>query len=130
MNAAFGLVQLDRFPEFREIRRRNVERYLANLRDVPGLLCPQDDRESNWLAMPLQCDRRLELIRFLEAAGIQTRVIFSGNITRHPAFRGFLEPFPHADTIMQNGFLVGCHHGMTLEDVDYVCAKIREFVQT
>lgn len=130
VNAAFGLVQLDRFPEFRETRRLHVERYLENLRDVPDLTLPDDSCKSNWLAMPLQTPYRLELMRYLEENGIQTRVIFSGNITRHPAYRDYLHPYKNADTIMKNGFLVGCHHGMTTEDVDYVCTKIKEFLVT
>ena len=94
MNAAFGLVQLERFNSFKSIRRTNIQRYLNNL--------------SN---------------------DIQTRVTFAGNITRHPAYREYLETFPNADTIMRNGFLLGAHHGMCLEDVDYVCNKIMEFFE-
>jgi len=44
------------------------------------------------------------------------------------AFRQFLEVFPNSDRIMAEGFLLGAHHGMTIDDVDYVCAKIREFL--
>jgi CDP-6-deoxy-D-xylo-4-hexulose-3-dehydrase len=129
MNAAFGIVQLEKFTKFREIRRANFARYIENLKDVPGLVLPDDSMTPNWLAIPLQCERRLELLEHLESNNIQTRVTFSGNITRHPAFRTYLRDFTNADTIMRNGFLVGCHHGMTLEDVDFVCLKIREFFQ-
>ena len=52
---------------------------------------------------------------------------FAGNVTRHPAYREYLQVFDNADTIMQNGFLLGAHHGMGIEDVDYVCEKIEEF---
>ena len=65
---------------------------------------------------------------FLEENNIQTRVCFAGNITRHPAYRNFLQDFPNADIIMAQGFLLGAHHGMVEEDVDYVCNKIKEFV--
>jgi len=129
MNAAFGIVQLEKFTKFREIRRANFARYIENLKDVQGLVLPDDSMTPNWLAIPLQCERRLELLEHLESNNIQTRVTFSGNITRHPAFRTYLCDFTNADTIMRNGFLVGCHHGMTLEDVDFVCLKIREFFQ-
>jgi dTDP-4-amino-4,6-dideoxygalactose transaminase len=64
---------------------------------------------------------------FLEENNIQTRVTFAGNVTRHPIYREYLQEFTNSDTIMENGFLLGAHHGMTLEDVDYVCDKIKEY---
>lgn len=127
MNAAFGLVQLDRFENFRKIRRENIERYISNLKDVKEITLPDDSIEPNWLAIPLQTENRLELLTFLEDNNIQTRVTFAGNVTRHPVYREYLEPFENADTIMKNGFLLGAHHGMTTKDVDYVCNKIKEF---
>lgn len=130
INAAFGIEQMKKLPGFLDIRRRNVERYISNLRDVPGIVLPSDGPETNWLAFPFQVPDRLGLINFLEDRNIQTRVIFSGNITRHPAYRKYCESFPIADMIMKNGILVGCHHGMTLEDVDYVCDQIKEFLLT
>ena len=127
MNAAFGLIQLEKFEKFREIRRANFERYIENLKDIPQILLPSDEMKPNWLAIPLQCKDRLALLNHLENNNIQTRVTFSGNVTRHPAFREYLQEFPVSDAIMRDGFLLGCHHGMTPEDVDYVCLKIKEF---
>jgi CDP-6-deoxy-D-xylo-4-hexulose-3-dehydrase len=127
MNAAFGLVQLERFKEFEGIRRANIERYLDNLKDVPEILLPDDSIKPNWLAIPLQTEKRFELLNFLEENNIQTRVTFAGNVTRHPIYREYLQPFTNSDIIMKNGFLLGAHHGMTIEDVDYVCNKIKEF---
>lgn len=127
MNAAFGLVQLDRFKHFSKVRRNNIERYLNNLRSIPDLLLPDDSIKPNWLALPLQTERRLELLTYLEGQGIQTRVTFAGNVTRHPAYREYLQEFQNSDTIMKNGFLLGAHHGMNINDVDYVCSKIKEF---
>ena len=127
MNAAFGLVQLKRFEKFSKIRRENFERYLKNLEGVGDLVLPNDSLKPNWLAIPLQTKRRFELLTFLEENNIQTRVTFAGNVTRHPVYREYLQDFNNADTIMKNGFLLGAHHGMTVEDVDYVCDKIKEF---
>ena len=127
MNAAFGLVQLEKFENFRKIRRRNIERYLSNLKDIKQIILPDDSIKPNWLAVPLQTENRLELLTFLENNNIQTRVTFAGNVTRHPAYRDYLEEFTNSDTIMKNGFLLGAHHGMSVEDVDYVCDKIKEF---
>lgn len=127
MSAAFGLVQLERFQTFKNKRRDNIKRYLENLKDVEELILPDDSIEPNWLAIPLQTERRLELLNFLEDNNIQTRVTFAGNVTRHPVYREYLQDFTNADLVMKNGFLLGAHHGMSLEDVDYVCGKIKEF---
>ena len=127
MNAAFGLVQLDRFEKFSQIRRANIERYLENLNGVGDLILPDDSIKPNWLAIPLQTEKRFELLTFLEDNNIQTRVTFAGNVTRHPAYREYLQDFLNSDIIMKNGFLLGSHHGITIEDVDYVCDKIKEF---
>ena len=127
MNAAFGLVQLKRFEKFETIRRANFERYLENLKDVEEITLPNDSIKPNWLAIPLQCDCRLELLTYLEEQDIQTRVTFAGNVTRHPIYREYLQEFENSDIIMANGFLLGAHHGMTLEDVDYVCDQIKYF---
>ena len=127
MNAAFGLVQLERFKKFEKIRRNNIERYIKNLKGVGDLILPDDSIKPNWLAIPLQTSKRYELLHFLEDNNIQTRVTFAGNVTRHPVYREYLQEFTNSDTIMKNGFLLGAHHGMTIEDVDYVCDKIKEY---
>jgi CDP-6-deoxy-D-xylo-4-hexulose-3-dehydrase len=127
MNAAFGLIQLKRFENFSKIRRTNIERYIENLQGVGDLILPDDSIKPNWLAIPLQTEKRYDLLHFLEDNNIQTRVTFAGNVTRHPIYREYLQEFTNSDIIMKNGFLLGAHHGMNIEDVDYVCDKIKEF---
>jgi len=129
MNAAFGLVQMEKLDKFVNIRRANIKRYIENLKDTPEITLPDDSIEPNWLAIPLQYEDRLGLLTYLEENDIQTRVTFAGNITRHPVYREYLDTFENADTIMKNGFLLGAHHGMTIEDVDYVCDKIKEYLR-
>ena len=68
--------------------------------------------------------------KILEENNIQTRVCFAGNVTRHPVYRNYLQEFTNADRIMAEGFLLGAHHGMCVEDVDYVCDKIKEYFTT
>lgn len=128
MNAAFGLVQLEKFNKFSEIRRQNIEKYIINLQNFKNILLPDDSIKPNWLAIPLQHDHRYELLNYLESNNIQTRVTFAGNITRHPIYRQYLQEFRNSDIIMKNGFLLGAHHGMTIEDVDYVCNTIQNFI--
>ena len=129
MNAAFGLVQLNRFKKFSKIRRENFERYMKNLEGVKELILPDDSLKPNWLAIPLQTEDRLGLLTYLESQNIQTRVTFAGNVTRHPVYREYLEDFENSDTIMKNGFLLGAHHGMTIDDVDYVCEKVINYLR-
>lgn len=128
MNSAFGLIQMDRLDHFVSKRREIFERYIYNLKDVDGITLPDDSIQPNWLAIPLQYEDRLGLLTFLEENNIQTRVTFAGNITRHPIYREYLQPFDNADTIMKDGFLLGAHHGMSIDDVDYVCDKIKEYI--
>jgi CDP-6-deoxy-D-xylo-4-hexulose-3-dehydrase len=138
MNAAFGLVQLDKLKEFERIRHAHFERYIKTLKadehaskyykfpDIfPGALL---------LALPLECKDRMKLLEFLEANEVQTRVTMAGNILRHQLYKETLveeakKSFPVADEVMKNGFLVGCHHGMTESDVDRVCALLIEFAK-
>ena len=129
MNAAFGLVQVSRLEEIRKIRKTIFNRYFENLKDVKQILLPNNKYNSDWLAIALMTKDRMQLLTFLENNNIQTRVCFAGNITRHPAYREYLQVFPNADLIMAEGFLLGAHHGMTIEDVDYVCDKIKEFLK-
>ena len=128
VNAAFGLVQVARLSEIREKRRAVFNRYLENLKDVPEILLPINTFNTDWLAIPFMYKNRLELLTFLEDNNIQTRVCFAGNVTRHPVYREYLTEFINSDRIMAEGFLLGAHHGMTVEDVDYVCNKIKEFI--
>ncbi len=126
VNAAFGLVQLDKLEGFKKKRREIIQAYMTHLQGTSYLL-PTDDETLHWLAMPLMSKHRMELLKFLEANNVQTRVLFSGNITRHPAYRNYYQEFPNADRIMSEGFLLGAHHGMTIEDVEYICNLLKRF---
>lgn len=129
MNAAFGLVQYGRIEEIKEKRRTIFKRYMDNLAGVNELVLPITTNDDDWLAFPLMYKNRMKLLTYLEEHNIQTRVCFAGNVTRHPAYREYLEEFHNSDRIMEQGFLVGAHHGMTVEDVDYVCNTIKEFLR-
>jgi CDP-6-deoxy-D-xylo-4-hexulose-3-dehydrase len=127
VNAAFGLVQVSRIEEIRQKRKNIFNRYLENLKDIKEIVLPINKFNTDYLAIPFMTKDRMPLLTFLEENNIQTRVCFSGNITRHPVYRQYLQEFPNADRIMAEGFLLGAHHGMTIEDCDYVCNKIKEF---
>jgi CDP-6-deoxy-D-xylo-4-hexulose-3-dehydrase len=127
VNAAFGLVQIARIEEIRGKRRAIFDRYLENLKDVSEIVLPINTYNTDWLAIPFMTKNRMALLTFLEENNIQTRVCFAGNVTRHPVYRQYLEEFENSDRIMAEGFLLGAHHGMIVEDCDYVCDKIKEF---
>jgi len=127
VNAAFGLVQIERLDEIREKRKTIFNRYLENLKDVPQIVLPNNKFNTDWLAIPFMTKNRMQLLTYLEENHIQTRVCFAGNITRHPIYRHYLQEFVNSDKIMAEGFLLGSHHGMTVDDCDYVCNKIKEY---
>lgn len=74
MNAAFGLVQLGRLDGFLAKRKAHVARYVERLAGRSSYVLPARSADFDWLAMPLLCDRRQELIEFLEERGVQTRM--------------------------------------------------------
>lgn len=136
--AAFGIAQEAKLDTFLAVRRRNFERLVERLRrHEDHLLMPRSPQgvHAQWLAAPFTLTEasavtRYELLRHLESHGIQTRVIFSGNIARHPAYRPLLsvrpDAFPVADVIMARGFLLGAHHAMSEQDVDCVADRVDE----
>jgi CDP-6-deoxy-D-xylo-4-hexulose-3-dehydrase len=128
MSAAFGLAQLKKLDKFRAIRARNINRYCENLRKAnTRFVLPQRHDEFDWLAFPLLYKDRKGVLQFLESNDVQIRVFFAGNITRHPAYREYLGSFPGADRVMKEGFLIGAHHGLELEDIDRVCDLLIEY---
>ena len=69
---------------------------------------------------------------FLEENNIQTRPIFSGNITKQPMMEGRkfktnVNGYENSDFIMKNGMLIGCHPKLTFSDLDYICELLKQF---
>jgi CDP-6-deoxy-D-xylo-4-hexulose-3-dehydrase len=132
MNAAFGLVQLSKLDAIKVHRRKLFDRYISNLSKSNKYILPYDKYKTDWLALPLLISKeckfdRYKLLTHLEDNNVQTRVCFSGNITKHPAYLEYKQDFENSDDIMKNSFLVGCHQGMTEDDVDYVCNLLLNF---
>jgi CDP-6-deoxy-D-xylo-4-hexulose-3-dehydrase len=137
--AAMGLAQLQKLPEFVAKRRQNFAYLYEQLRPFEGyLMLPtwHAKADPSWFAMPLYVRDdapflRHELTRFLEAHKVQTRLIFAGNILRQPAY---LE-IPHrvagdlsvSDQIMQGGFFVGVYPGMDRARLDYMVEQFAAF---
>jgi CDP-6-deoxy-D-xylo-4-hexulose-3-dehydrase len=139
--AAFGLAQLDKLPEFTRRRAQLFEGHLDFVRrheDV--LVAPRvlDGVVTTWLCFPVQLRPELGWSRksfqmHLLDAGIQNRLIFSGNVTRQPMLRGVAfrsDPagYPNADRIMRWGTMLPCHPTMTDEDCAYLYETIEGFI--
>merc|ERR1740138_119724 len=128
MNAAFGLAQLKKLDKFKAMRKANIDRYVQKLKAAgTSYVLPENHNDFDWLAFPLMHKDRKGVLRYLESQEVQIRVCFAGNITRHPAYRHYLQDFPASDRIMAEGFLIGAHHGLTFDDVDRVCELLIEY---
>jgi CDP-4-dehydro-6-deoxyglucose reductase, E1 len=111
---------------------RQYEKWFVLPRQTPGSY-------TGWLAFPLTLSSnapfsRKELQIFLEKSNIQTRVVFTGNATRQPAFRKTprrTSPagYPVADSVMKGGMLLACHHGLTDAMLAHVQDRFRAFAQ-
>lgn len=143
LQAAIGCAQLDKFPGFVQRRRQNFDRLKAGLTGLEEWLIlpePCNNTEPSWFGFLLTCKNGLDrnqTVRFMEAAGIQTRMLFAGNLTKHPCFDGMRNAqegyrvagsLENTDRIMRDSFWVGVYPGMTDKMIDYMAKKIREAV--
>ena len=139
--AAFGHEQLNKLGMFWELRDRNFQSHRTFLDKYPDIFIPAQllpEVETTWICYPVQLRPELgwsrrELQVYLEEAGIFTRVIFSGNITRHPMMQGVNyrtdpEGYPVADQIMEHGLMLPCHPTMTDEDNAYLYQVLEDFI--
>jgi CDP-6-deoxy-D-xylo-4-hexulose-3-dehydrase len=141
IGASFGLIQLDKFKEFSKLRNKNFYLHLNFFKDLSEyFIVPRIEKHisTNFLAYPVILKKNLNFSRkdlqiYLEKNNIQTRPIFSGNILRHPAFSSListknkLNSFINSDYIMKYGMLIGCHHGLTKSDINYMHKTILSF---
>ncbi len=130
--AAFGLEQLKRLPKFAEIRKNNFNELYNFFAKFSFFNLPISQFEPSWLAFPLTIKKgtpftRFELVDWFESHNIQTRPIFSGNILRHPAFKGE-GSFPNADYVMENGILLGIHQGIDEAQLQYIKTTFHDFI--
>ncbi len=139
--AAFGHEQLNKLDMFFELRNAcfaSHDRYFEKHKDVFIMPRQFPDVHTTWINYPVQIRpetgwNRRDLQVHLEANGIVTRTIFSGNITRQPMMKGVeyrSAPggFPNADQIMMNGVCLPCHPTMTAEDCEYLYSVLDAFI--
>ena len=141
MQAAIGCAQLDKFPSFVEKRKSNFARLKSNLSGLEDKLilpeaCPNAD--PSWFGFLITCKDgvdRNKLVQEIENKGIQTRMLFAGNLVKHPCFdemrksgEGYrvVGELTNTNRIMENSFWVGVYPGMTDEMIDYMAKVIKE----
>lgn len=144
MQAAVGCAQLRKVGGFVEKRRENwqmLRNGLDGLDDRVILPCYEQNAKPSWFGFLLTCQPgvdRESVIRYVEGKGIQTRMLFSGNLLRHPCFdemrkagTGYrvVGELDNTDRIMRDTFWVGVYPGMTDEMIAYMVQTIREAVR-
>ena len=145
MQASIGCAQLEKLPEFIAARKRNwqsLREKLAGLEQY--LLLPEKTANSDpsWFGFLLLVKEgspftREQLVQFLEQKGIQTRMLFAGNLIKHPCFdelrangTGYrvIGELSNTDQVLERAFWVGVYPGLTEEKLQFIAAKIHEFV--
>jgi CDP-6-deoxy-D-xylo-4-hexulose-3-dehydrase len=141
ISAAFGVVQMRKLPQNLARRQRNfalLSEYFAKYDDVfllprltPGIV-------TGWHMFPVQIlpesgVRRAEFQAHMEAAGVDTRMVWTGNVTRQPAFADKphrIAPggLPNADRVMERGLILPLNHAIADEGIEYVCHVAEQFL--
>lgn len=144
MQAAIGCAQLEKMPEFTARRKYNFNYIRKGLEDVQDKFilpekCPNSD--PSWFGFLITCKDGVDknkVVQFLENNGVQTRMLFGGNMTKQPCFtemkkenKGYriIGELKETDRIMNNTFWIGVYPGMTDEKLDYMIEKLKESVK-
>lgn len=141
IGAAFGLVQLDDLEQNIQAREQNFNRQTTFFNQFPDFFITPTQTvgaRTAWLAYPLLIKPEAPFSRkalqiFLEERDIQTRVIFTGNITRQPGFKNIpmrtaANGYPNADNVMRSGVLLACHHGLNDNMMNYLHETVESFL--
>jgi CDP-6-deoxy-D-xylo-4-hexulose-3-dehydrase len=141
IGAAYGCVQLDKLAEYNQRRRYAFARYDDWFREHEDrFIRPRTTAEvdTTWMLYPFMVRpdaglTRTEIQQFLEARGVPTRVVWSGNLTRQPGFAGIErrdpeDGYPNADRVMEWGLMLPTHQGLSSDDVGYVVECLQALV--
>jgi CDP-6-deoxy-D-xylo-4-hexulose-3-dehydrase len=143
MQGAIGVAQLEKLKDFIQIRRKNWEILKYELIDLQDYFYLPESFPGSipcWFGFMLtirdsSIDRR-ELQRYLEKNGIQTRLLFAGNIVKQPCFANLrngidykiIGELSNTDKVMKDGIWVGVYPGLNKEHMIYIGSKIKEFI--
>ena len=143
LQAAVGCAQLEKFPSFVERRIHNFNRLRAALEPIADkVILPEacENSRPSWFGFLITCKdgvSRNDVVKYVESHGVQTRMLFTGNLTKHPCFdemrksgEGYriVGELVNTDRIMNDTFWVGVYPGMTDEMIDYMAKCITEAV--
>ena len=141
MQAAIGCAQLKKFPSFVEKRRHNFDRLKNGLMDMTDYYIlpePQENSIPSWFGFLITCKEgvdRKKVVSYIEEHGVQTRMLFAGNLVKHPCFDEMRKSnegyrisgdLSNTDRIMNDTFWVGVYPGMNDEMIDYMIKTIKE----
>jgi CDP-6-deoxy-D-xylo-4-hexulose-3-dehydrase len=142
LSAAFGLVQLGKLDRNLAARRRNFARLCEHFSardDVFVLPRTTEGLDTAWhmfpvLVRPESGVRRGELQQHMERHGVDTRMVWTGNALRQPAFKGIAHRapaagLPNADRVMEQGLILPSNHALDDDDVDYIWETAEAFLQ-
>ena len=136
---AIGLVQLPRVPEFTKIRRKNFDRLyniFSEYSDYFVLPEATENSKPSWFGFPLTVKEndkfgRNDIIKWLEEHNIETRLLFTGNLLKHPAYKNAdyrtSGELNNTDKIFRGTFFIGVYPGITDEMLDYIEKVINDF---
>jgi CDP-6-deoxy-D-xylo-4-hexulose-3-dehydrase len=138
--AAMGLVQLEKLSSFIARRNENFARLFDFFKVHEGyFVLPtwEDEAQPSWFAFPLTLQEgapfsRRDIIKWYEKCNIETRLLFSGNLVRHPAYKGVpmrtVGNLKNANRIMNNSFFLGVYPGIDEERLSFILEKTEEFL--
>lgn len=144
MQASIGCAQLEKFPSFVEKRKENFNALKEMLKCVEDkLILPEacENSDPSWFGFMITCKdgvSKNKVVQYCEEKGVQTRMLFSGNIVRQPAFDGMRESgegyrisgdLSVTDRVMSNSFWIGVYPGMTDEMLEYMAKTVIEAVK-
>ena len=142
ISAAFGLQQIKKLNNNISIRTKNfkyLKNFFSKFQEYVNLPITNLNARTPWLAFPLTIKKNKKFNRrdmqiYFEKNNIQTRTIFTGNILRQPImknlkYKSIKNSSLISDNVMENGILLGCHHGMKFNDLKYICKIFINFLK-
>jgi len=143
LSAAFGLEQLKKFPKFKQTRQKHFSRLYKFFTKYDNyFILPRQtiNIKTAWLAFPVIIKKnapfsRFDIVKYLEEHNVQTRPVFTGDITLQPGFKkiNYRKPFkkyPNTEHIMGSAFVVGCHQGLKDDQISYLEKTIKNFINS
>ena len=134
MQGAVGSVQLLKFEEIHDIRRKNKNTIQKIAEKIPGVrvINEREGAETSWFGVPIVCeDKNLKrsLVSYLEKNKIQTRNYFAGNILLHPGYSHLDEAtkYPEANQVLDKVFFLGCSLTINQKMIDYIDSIIGKY---